>query len=65
MAIKKLTSFTQTTAANFGSQRISDAIPRDWDKRAGDGQPQCRVDLRHAQGQKKTPIGAGTLKKGR
>lgn len=60
--INKLTPFTQTVAANQGNKTVRESMVRDWDARAGIEQAMVRVDKRTAQGQKKTPIGAGTLR---
>ena len=59
----KLGSFTQTVSGNkVGS--AADYFVRDWDKPPGAAQKMQRVAEREAQGQKMTPLGAGTTKKG-
>ena len=63
MRITRVTPFTNTCASNQGGTSLRDAFHRDWDKKAGIEQAMVRVDRRVAQGTKKTPIGAGKLKR--
>ena len=47
------------------AQGTSDWFVPGWDKMAGSAQHLERVEKRAAMGQKKTPIGAGVLRKGK
>ena len=65
MRIRRLTPFTQTVASNDSAGNPAKAIHRDWDKPTGMDQTVKHTAARRAQGQKMTPIGAGTLKRTR
>lgn len=61
--MRKLTPTTKTTRGNQDGKSLADAFHRDWDKPAGAQQAMERSAKRIAEGQKKTPIGAGKLKR--
>lgn len=58
---KRLGSAVRTTKAQFSSP--SERFIHDWDSRAGVEQALTRTDARAAMGEKKTPIGRGTLRR--
>lgn len=60
---RKLTPFTQTTRGNDNARSAGGYFVRNWDAAVGPAQGVQRSAERYAQGQKKTPIGAGTMKR--
>lgn len=63
--ITRVTPFTQTCKGNQQVSSAAGMFHKNWDAKAGAEQGMVRVDARLAQGQKKTPLGAGKLMKGR
>jgi hypothetical protein len=63
--ITKVTPTTKTCASNSETRSAAAMFPRNLDRGVGADQALVRVDARAAQGQKKTPIGAGKLTRGR
>ncbi len=60
--VRKLTPFTQTRRGNDDGRSVASLYVKDWDARVGPAQGMARSAERTAQGQKRTPIGRGTLK---
>lgn len=58
--VKQLGPFTQTVRVQYSTPE--ERFVRDWDAKAGAEQKMVRVAERARMRQKKTPIGAGTLK---
>lgn len=61
--VRKLTPFTQTRRGNDDGRSVASLYVKNWDARIGPAQAMARSAVRYAQGQKRTPIGAGTLRR--
>ena len=58
--VKQLGPFTQTVRVQYSTP--AERFVQNWDAKAGGEQKMVRVAERTKMGQKRTPIGAGTLK---
>lgn len=63
--ITQVTPMTQTCRVNQQTSTAAGMFHKNWDREAGAGQALVRLDRRVSEGQKKTPLGAGKLTKGR